>query len=60
MHLTATDENGKIIVQDEYMVIPWDDPYPNINSTLSEEKQLHLKTMNMAETRRIIEYLIKT
>jgi hypothetical protein len=51
MTLTETDENGNIILHDQYSVIPWDDPYPNINSTLSEENQLKLKTMTIAETR---------
>ena len=51
MNLTEADENGNIIINDEYSVIPWDDPYPNINSALSEEKQLKLKTMAIAESR---------
>lgn len=51
MTLTETDDNGNIVLHDEYSVIPWDDPYPNINSTLSEGKQLKLKTMAIAESR---------
>lgn len=51
MNLTETDGKDNIILNDEYMVIPWDDPYPNINSTLSAEKQLEIKTLNLMDLR---------
>lgn len=36
-------------------IIPWDDPYPNISETLSEEQQLLLKTLNTLEAKRDME-----
>jgi hypothetical protein len=44
--MAYTDSYDEVVTKNEYTVIPWDDPYPNINSTLSQDKQVQIKTLN--------------
>lgn len=52
MNLTETNKRNQIKKTDKNIVIPWDDPYPNINSILNEEQQLFLKNLNTIENRK--------
>lgn len=54
MNLTDVDATRKNYVKkaDSDLLIPWDDPYPNISAALSEEKQLILKTLNSIDAKR--------
>ena len=52
MNLTETNKRNLIKKTDKNVVIPWDDPYPNINSILNEEQQLFLKNLNTVENRK--------
>lgn len=46
MNLTdVTARRNYIKKAEKNIVIPWDDPYPNISDTLSEEQQLLIKTL---------------
>ena len=53
--MNLADVSGKrnyVRIADRNLIIPWDDPYPNISETLSEEQQLLLKTLNTLEAKR--------
>lgn len=58
MNLTDVNKRNMIKKNAHNVIIPWDDPYPNISSTLSEEQQLFLKTLNLIEAKKgkIINY----
>lgn len=56
--MNFTDISGKrnyIKKAEKNVVIPWDDPYPNISETLTEEQQLLLKILNNLATKKEIE-----
>lgn len=56
--MNLADVGGKrnyVRIADRNLIIPWDDPYPNISETLSEEQQLLLKTLNTLEAKREID-----
>ncbi len=56
MNLTdVTPKRNYIRAAEKNLIIPWDDPYPNISETLSEEQQLVLKTLNTIEAKRELE-----
>jgi hypothetical protein len=52
MNLTLVDEKDNIIKKNEYTIIPWDDPYPNINTTLSEQQQMQIKQLAIEAQRK--------
>ncbi len=52
MNLTDVSRKNTIRKTERNLVIPWDDPYPNITSTLSEEQQVFLKNLNLIEAKR--------
>jgi hypothetical protein len=58
--MNLTDVNKKNIIRrsDKNIIIPWDDPYPNITATLSEQQQIFLKTLNLLDAQKG-EFLIK-
>ena len=51
MSLTDVNKKNYIRRSDRNLVIPWDDPYPNINAVLTEEQQIFLKTLNIIEAK---------
>ena len=51
MNLSETTRRNVIKRAAQNVIIPWDDPYPSISSTLSEEQQLFLKTLNFADVK---------
>ena len=51
MSLTEVNKKNYIRRSDRNLVIPWDDPYPNINAVLTEEQQIFLKTLNIIEAK---------
>lgn len=57
MNLTdvAPGKRNYVKQAERNLIIPWDDPYPNISETLSEEQQLLLKTLNTLEAKREVE-----
>ncbi len=52
MNLTDTNRRNTIRKNDRNLVIPWDDPYPNINAILSEDQQIFLKNLNLMEAKK--------
>lgn len=52
MNLTSVDENDNVVKKNEYTIIPWDDPYPNINTTLSLQKQIEIKQLAIEAQRK--------
>jgi len=52
MNLTDTNRKNAIRRNERNLVIPWDDPYPNINATLSEDQQIFLKNLNLIEAKK--------
>lgn len=52
--MNLTDVNKKNIIRrsDKNIIIPWDDPYPNITATLSEQQQIFLKTLNLLDAQK--------
>lgn len=56
MSLTdITDKRNYVRKAVQNVVIPWDDPYPNISETLSEEQMLLLKTLNQLANKKEME-----
>ncbi|RNA34737.1 Sperm-associated antigen 17 [Brachionus plicatilis] len=53
--MNITDVNKKSFIKkaNQASAIPWDDPYPNISETLSEEQQFMLKSLNLLEKREL-------
>ena len=49
MNLTEVNKKNSIKRNERNIIVPWDDPYPNITATLSEEQQIHLKNLNLLE-----------
>jgi hypothetical protein len=49
MNLTDVTKKNSIKKNEHNIVVPWDDPYPNITATLSEKQQIHLKNLNLIE-----------
>ncbi|CAF0878303.1 unnamed protein product [Brachionus calyciflorus] len=49
MNLTETNRKSFVKKSNQNSVIPWDDQYPNISETLSEEQQVMLKSLNLME-----------
>jgi hypothetical protein len=49
MSLTDVTKKNSIKKNENNIVVPWDDPYPNITATLSEKQQIHLKSLNLIE-----------
>ena len=49
MNLTDVTKKNSIKKNENNIVVPWDDPYPNITATLSEKQQIHLKSLNLIE-----------
>ena len=60
MNLTDTNKRSTVRKTDKNIVIPWDDPYPNINTILNEEQQLLLKNLNTADAKKESEEAKKT
>jgi hypothetical protein len=52
MNLTDVDKKNCIERSGQNLVIPWDDPYPNISATLSESKQIVLKSLNIIDAKK--------
>ncbi len=52
MNLTDVNKRNLIKRNSQNVLIPWDDPYPNISSTLTEEQQLFLKTLNIIDAKK--------
>ena len=53
MNLTEVTKKNFVQRNDnQNYVIPWDDPYPNIQATLSEEKQIVLKSLNILDAKK--------
>lgn len=52
MNLTDTNRRNTIRHSDKNIVIPWDDPYPNINSILNEDQQALLKNLNQMDAKK--------
>ena len=52
MSLTDVNRRGTIRRNERNLVIPWDDPYPNINATLTEDQQIFLKNLNLIEAKK--------
>ncbi len=52
MNLTETNRKNFIKRNERNIVIPWDDPYPNITATLTEEQQIYLKSLNIMEAKK--------
>jgi hypothetical protein len=52
--MNLTDVNKKNIIRrsDKNIILPWDDPYPNISATLSEQQQIFLKTLNLLDAQK--------
>lgn len=60
MNLSEVSQKRNYVKQaDKNQLIPWDDPYPNISATLSEEQQLVLKTLNTLDAKREFEEEMK-
>jgi hypothetical protein len=57
MNLTDVNRRAYIKRSNKNIIIPWDDPYPNIVSTLNEKQQILLKSLNVLDAKGI---LIKT
>jgi hypothetical protein len=55
MNLTDVNKKNYIEKSDQNLVIPWDDPYPNISATLSENKQIVLKSLNIIDAKKEFE-----
>ncbi len=55
--MSLTDVNKKNFVEKSYpnLIIPWDDPYPNISATLSENKQIVLKSLTIIDAKKDFE-----
>ena len=53
MNLTDVNQKSYIRKPNQNTVIPWDDPYPNISQTLSEEQQVLLKSLNLLEKKEL-------
>ena len=49
MSLTDVTKKNSIKKNENNIVVPWDDPYPNITATLREKQQIHLKSFNLIE-----------
>lgn len=49
MNVTSLTRKNHIKKSSRNIIIPWDDPYPNINATLTEEQQIFLKSLNLME-----------
>ena len=49
MNVTGLNKKNYVKRSNRNVVIPWDDPYPNINATLSEDQQILLKSLNLIE-----------
>lgn len=52
MNLTDVNRKNTIRKNERNLVIPWDDPYPNINATLTEDQQIFLKNLNLMEAKK--------
>jgi hypothetical protein len=52
MNLTDVGKKNLIKRCDQNLIIPWDDPYPHISETLSENQQLTLKNLNLLEAKK--------
>lgn len=52
MNLTEVNKRNSIRRNEQNVIIPWDDPYPNISATLSEEQQIFLKNLNILEAKK--------
>lgn len=52
MNLTDTNRRNAIKKTDANLIIPWDDPYPNINLILNEEQQLNIKNLNTVDLKK--------
>lgn len=52
MNLTDVSKKNFIRKSSRNLTIPWDDPYPNIGATLSEEQQMFLQNLNKIEAKR--------
>lgn len=53
MNITDVGKKSFVKKANQTSVIPWDDPYPNISETLSEEQQFLLKSLNLLEKREL-------
>lgn len=52
MNLTEVSKRNLIRKNEQNVIIPWDDPYPNISEILSEEQQIFLKNLNVLEAKK--------
>lgn len=52
MNLTEVNKKNYIKQNEQNIIIPWDDPYPNITATLSEEQQKFLINLNLIDAKR--------
>ena len=52
MNLTDVNKRNYIKRNDKNEIIPWDDPYPNISATLSEEQQILLKSLKILDDKK--------
>ena len=53
MSISGVGKKNFVKKATQNLVIPWDDPYPNISETLSEEQQLMLKSLNLLEKKEL-------
>ena len=52
MSLTDVDKKNYVVKSNQNEAIPWDDPYPNIAATLSQEKQIVVKSLNFIDAKK--------